>query len=222
MLLSMKIRHPVLIKAVGWVIAWVVRLWVGTVRYRCRRLGTGVEPTVPGLETRYIYAFWHETLLLPAYHYSRTATQVLISEHADGEMIARACQRLGLGVVRGSTSRGGIKAMRQIIEMKGRSHLVITPDGPRGPRREVQPGLVYLAARTGLPIVPVGFASRKAWRMRSWDRFAVPLPFTSAVGVLAEPIHVPADADKGQLEQYRLRVQQAMDDAMKVAEEMTR
>jgi lysophospholipid acyltransferase (LPLAT)-like uncharacterized protein len=218
----MKIRHPALIRMAGLVIAWLVRLWLGTVRYRCRALGPRVEPTEPGLEGRYIYAFWHETILLPAYHYRRTPTHVLISEHADGEMIARACGHLGLGVVRGSTTRRGVQAVRQIVEMQGRSHLVITPDGPRGPRRQVQPGVVFLAARTGLPIVPVGFAYRRAWRMRSWDRFAVPVPFTSAVGVLGVPIHVPAGSDREALEQYGVQVERALEDTMRVAEEMVR
>jgi lysophospholipid acyltransferase (LPLAT)-like uncharacterized protein len=218
----MKIRHPFLILTAGWVIACLVRLWVGTVRYRCRALRSQVEPTQPGLQGRFIYAFWHETILLPAYHYRGTGSHVLISEHADGEMIARACQHLGLGVVRGSTTRNGVKAIRQILDMKGRSHLVITPDGPRGPRRQVQPGLVYLAARTGLPIVPVGFAYKRAWRMRSWDRFAVPRPGTEAVGVLGEPMTVPANADKAELEQYRLRVERSLEDATRVAEEMVK
>jgi lysophospholipid acyltransferase (LPLAT)-like uncharacterized protein len=218
----MKIRHPFLIRMAGLLIAWLVRLWLGTVRYRCRTLGPRVEPTEPNLQGKYIYAFWHETILLPAYHYRRTPTHVLISEHADGEMIAQACGHLGLGVVRGSTTRRGVQAVRQIVEMKGRSHLVITPDGPRGPRRQVQPGVVYLAARTGLPIVPVGFAYRKAWRMRSWDLFAVPWPFTHSVGVLGVPIHVPPESDGGQLEEYRLQVGRALEDTMKVAEEMVR
>ena len=80
---------------------------------------------------------------------------------------------------------------------------------------------MYLAARTGLPIVPVGFACKKAWRMRSWDRFVLPRPFTTAVGVVGELIHVPADADKGQLEAFRRQAEKALEDAMRVAEEMT-
>jgi lysophospholipid acyltransferase (LPLAT)-like uncharacterized protein len=216
----MKIRHPILILLAGRLIAWMVRLWIGTVRYRCRALARPVAPTQPGLQGRFIYAFWHETLLLPAYHYRNTPTHVLISVSADGEMIAGACRALQLGVVRGSTTRGGMQAVRQIVEMKGRSHLVITPDGPRGPRRRVQPGLVYLASRTGLPIVPVGFACKSAWRMKSWDRFMMPWPFTSAVGVLGAPIEAPRDLDKAQIEEYRLRVERALEDAMTVAEKM--
>jgi lysophospholipid acyltransferase (LPLAT)-like uncharacterized protein len=216
----LKIRHPLLINLLGRLIAWAVRLWIGTVRYRCRALGPRVAPTEPGLEGRYIYAFWHETMLLPAYHYRKTPTHVLISQHADGEMIAQACRYLGLSLVRGSSTRGGRQAVREIVELNGRSHLVITPDGPRGPRRQAQTGVVYLAAKIGLPVVPVGFACKKAWRIPSWDRFILPHFFTDAVGVLGQPIHVPRDAGKEELEQFRLQVENALEDAMNVAEEM--
>src|SRR5436190_464721 len=86
--------------------------------------------------------------------------------------------------------RGWIGTVRQMLRVGRKSHLAITPDGPRGPRRQVQPGLLYLAARTGLPIVPVGIGYDRPWRMRSWDRFAVPRPWTRATCVTTEPIHV--------------------------------
>src|SRR5262245_58204779 len=136
----MKIRHPELVKLAGFSISWLVRVLVGTVRFRCVALGPRVEPTEPGLAGRYLYSFWHETILLPAYHYKHTAARVLISEHADGEMIARACGHLRLKAVRGSTTRGGAKALRELVELKGKSPVVITPDGPRGPRRGEPPG----------------------------------------------------------------------------------
>jgi lysophospholipid acyltransferase (LPLAT)-like uncharacterized protein len=214
----MKIRHPELIKLAGFSLSWLARVLVGTVRFRCVALGPRVEPTRPGLQGRYLYAFWHETILLPAYHYSHTPTCVLISEHADGEMIARACGHLGLKAVRGSTTRGGARALRELVELKGRSHVVITPDGPRGPRRQVQPGLIYVAARTGLPIVPCGYGYHSAWRLRSWDRFAVPRPFSAAVGVLGEPIAVPPDLGRGQVEGWRAKVQAALDHVTQTAE----
>jgi lysophospholipid acyltransferase (LPLAT)-like uncharacterized protein len=217
---TMKIRHPLLIKMAGRLIAWTVRLWLSTLRYRCRELGPRLEPNDPGLEGRYIYAFWHETMLMPAYQYRNSPVSTLISEHADGEMIARAITYLGLGVVRGSTTRGSLRAVREMLELKDRSHLCFTPDGPQGPRQHVQPGVVYLASRTGLPVVPVGFVCKKMWRMRSWDRFVLPKPFTDFVGVFAEPIHVPPDAGKEQLEEYRQRVEEALKDVMRMGEEM--
>jgi lysophospholipid acyltransferase (LPLAT)-like uncharacterized protein len=217
---TVKIRHPLLIKMLGRLIAWTIRLWLSTVRYRCRELGPRLEPNAPDLEGRYIYIFWHETMLLPAYQYRNSPVATMISEHADGEMIARAIQYLGLGVVRGSSTRGSVRAVREMIELKDRTNLCITPDGPRGPRQEVQPGVVFLASRTGLPVVPVGFVYKKAWRMNSWDRFGLPWPFTKAVGVFGEPIYVPPDANKGQLEEFRQRVEDALKNVTRLGEEM--
>ncbi|HJT76957.1 MAG TPA: hypothetical protein VJ739_07110, partial [Gemmataceae bacterium] len=90
----MKIRHPWLIALLSLVVAWVVRRWVGTLRYHVRSLGEDLTPTRPDLGERYIYAFWHENLLLPAYHYARPDVHVLISQHADGQLIAGACRWL--------------------------------------------------------------------------------------------------------------------------------
>lgn len=214
----MKIRNPWMIKAAGFSVAWTVRLWLGTVHFRYRPLGLNVDPRRPYCLNRYIYAFWHENLLLPAYHFGRGDVHVLISQHADGQLIAEACHHLGFRTVRGSTTRGGVEAVRQMVRLADRGHLAITPDGPRGPRREVQPGLVYLAARTGLPIVPTGFAYDRPWRARSWDRFALPRPWTRATAVTADPIAVPADADRSVVEQYRRIVSQAMDQVTLCAE----
>jgi lysophospholipid acyltransferase (LPLAT)-like uncharacterized protein len=218
----MKIRHPVLIKAVGFAVGWLVRLWIGTLRYRYRPLGPNFDPNQPNFQGRYLYAFWHENILVPAYHYGRRDIHVLVSEHADGQLMAEACRHLGFRVVRGSATRGGVRAIRKMRRLSRSSHLAITPDGPRGPRRQVQPGVVYLAALTGLPIVPFGIAFEWAWRMKSWDRFAVPCPWSGAVCVTAEPIHVPENVRREQLEHYRLLVQQAMDTASEAAERIVR
>src|SRR5262245_31959256 len=172
----MKIRHPALIRALAFLLACVVRLWMRTLRYRYRFLQSDVDPRQRGLTERYIYAFWHENMLLVATRYARPDIYVLISQHADGQLIADVCRHLGFRTVRGSTTRGGADAVRQMLRLGREAHLAVTPDGPRGPRRKVQQGLVYLAARTGMPIVPIGIGYSKAWRMQSWDRFALPKP----------------------------------------------
>jgi lysophospholipid acyltransferase (LPLAT)-like uncharacterized protein len=213
-----KIRHPFLVRLCGFVIAWLVRLWVGTVRYRDHFEDPASDPRRRDPRRHYIYAFWHETMLMPAVHYGRLGVHVLISQHADGEMIARAAGHLGYGLVRGSTTRGGAGAMRQMLRLKDHAHLCITPDGPRGPRRCVQPGLIYLAARTGLPIVPAGIGYQKCWRMRSWDRFAIPWPYCAARALIGAPIHVPAGLSRDEMEQYRLRVEQEMNRLTEEAE----
>jgi len=215
----MKIRRPWMIKAVGFTAAWSVRLWLGTLSFRYRPLGPNLDPRRPDIRDRYIYAFWHENMLLPAYHYGRGDIHVLISQHADGQLIAEVCRHLRFRTVRGSSTRGGIEAVKRMLRLADHGHLAITPDGPRGPRREVQLGLVYLAARTGLPIVPTGFAYDRPWRARSWDRFAMPRPWSRATCVTGEPIAVPAEAGREDLEHYRALVEQAMQRVSAAAED---
>jgi lysophospholipid acyltransferase (LPLAT)-like uncharacterized protein len=214
----MKIRHPALLRALAFLTACLIQLWIRTLDFRYRPLGSNVDPHFRGLRGRYIYAFWHENMLLLAYHYARPDMWVLISQHADGQLIADVCRYLGFRTVRGSTTRGGASAMRQMFRLSSHGHIAITPDGPRGPRRKVQQGLVYLAAHTGLPIVPVGVAYSKAWRMRSWDRFALPMPFGRGVCITDEPIEVPSHADRTLMAEYVQRVEAALHRVSKCAE----
>jgi lysophospholipid acyltransferase (LPLAT)-like uncharacterized protein len=214
----MKLRHPWLIKLAGFLIALLVRGWIGTLTYRYRWLGKNVDPRQPNFDGRYIYIFWHENLLLPLYHYGRSDIWVLISQHADGQLITDVCRHLRFRTVEGSTTRGGVQAVRRMLRLSARGHLAITPDGPRGPRRQVQPGLIYLASRTGLPIIPIGIGYDRPWRMKSWDRFALPRPFSRGYCVTAEPIVVPADSGKEKLEAYRRRVEEVMQDVNTRAE----
>jgi lysophospholipid acyltransferase (LPLAT)-like uncharacterized protein len=214
----MKLRNKKVIRAVAWAGSWLVRGWMSTLRYDYHPIGPNVDPRRPEIAGRYLYAFWHENLLLPAYCYGRPDIHILISQHADGELIAETCRHLHYSVVRGSTTRGGVEALRQMVRLGKDAHLAITPDGPRGPRRQVQVGAVYLAARTGLPIVPIGIGYARAWRMKSWDRFAVPRPFTLGTVVTMPPIFVPKDADRDALERQRVQVEQAMNHASELAE----
>jgi lysophospholipid acyltransferase (LPLAT)-like uncharacterized protein len=209
-----------MIKAAGFSAAWALRLWLGTLCYRYRALGPNIDPRRPENRQRYIYAFWHENMLLPACFYGRCDIHVLISQHADGQFIAEVCRHLGFPTVRGSTTRGGVEAMRHMLKLGRSVHLAITPDGPRGPRRRVQPGLVYLAAKTGLPIVPAGIAYDRPWRARSWDRFALPRPWSRAIAVTDELVVVPLDATREQLEEYRQRVEDMMLRLTEVAERL--
>ena len=218
----MKIRHPILLKTSRFVGAWFLRIWMATIRYRYRPQGATLEPGSEELPGRCLYALWHENMLLPSYLYSQGGVTILISQHADGQILAEVCRHLGISAVRGSTTRGGVEALRQLLRIGRTNHLAITPDGPRGPWRQVQPGLIYLAARTGLPVVPIGFGYRRAWRFRSWDRMVLPKPWSRAVGVTGTPIAVPFDLDKQQLEHYRQRIEQELLQLTEAAEKLTR
>ena len=123
-------------------------------------------------------------MLFPAYYWSWPEMHILISDHRDGELITQVIRRLGFSVVRGSTTRGGTRALREMTLRIDQGHLCVTPDGPRGPRRSVHQGIAYLCSRTGLPIVGAGMAFQRPWRARSWDRFCVPRPFSPAACVV--------------------------------------
>jgi lysophospholipid acyltransferase (LPLAT)-like uncharacterized protein len=214
-----KIRHPLLIRGVGIAGACAVRAVVGTTRFHFRYADPAVNPEVARRTgQRYIYAFFHEVMLFPAYFWAWPEMQILISDHRDGELIAQVVSRLGFGVVRGSTTRGGARALRAMVQRVDRGHLCVTPDGPQGPRRHVHQGLAFLASRTGLPIVGAGMAFRDPWRARSWDRFAVPKPCRAAACVVPEPVVVPPEADREALEAARREVERRMQAAMLEAE----
>ncbi len=139
-----------------------------------------------------VWIMWHSRILLGAGTQQGQNLAVLISMHGDGELIARTVGKMGFDPIRGSSSRGGraalLAATRALHE--GRQ-VAFTPDGPRGPRMSIQPGCVLAASRAGVPIIPVGFEARRAKRLRSWDRFVIPWPFTRVAVRFGEPITVP-------------------------------
>jgi lysophospholipid acyltransferase (LPLAT)-like uncharacterized protein len=216
----MKIQHPLVIRAAGASGAWATRRLVGTCRFHFRFADPMLDPAVARRTgQRYIYAIFHETLLLPAYFWSWPEMQILISDHRDGEIMTQIVSRLGFTVVRGSSTRGGARALREMRQRVDRGHLCITPDGPKGPRRSIQPGLPYLASRTGFPIVLLALACKNPWRARSWDRFAIPRPHSAATCVSPAAVHVPPDAGRETLEEYRLLIEHQMQAAMRDAED---
>ena len=215
----MKIRHPLAIKAAGAAAAALVWQLGHTLKYHFRYHDPAVNPDVARTTgQRYIYAFFHEVTLFPAYYWNWPEMHILISEHRDGELITQVVKRLGFSVVRGSTTRGGVRALREMSLRIDQGHLCVTPDGPRGPRRHVHQGLAYLGSRTGLPIVGAGMAFKKPWRAKSWDRFAVPRPFSQAACVVPEAVLVPHDADRATIEACRKEVERRMQAATLEAE----
>lgn len=141
----------------------------------------------------FIYLLWHGTLLPLTWVHRNRNVVAMISEHRDGEIIARIVQSIGYRTVRGSTSRGAARALLgacRVIE-EG-ACLAVTPDGPRGPAESVAPGAAVIAHRTGAPMVPVSLRASSAWRLNSWDRFMIPKPFARLTVAYGDPIHVDA------------------------------
>jgi lysophospholipid acyltransferase (LPLAT)-like uncharacterized protein len=167
-----------------------------------------------------ILAFWHAQQLMIPTGYRGTGAHVLISQHGDGEIIARIIARFGHEAVRGSSTRGGAGALRALIKLgRAGKDLVVTPDGPVGPRQVAKVGVVQLAKATGLPIVPLAFACSAKRLFASWDRFMVPYPFSRGLFLYGKPIFVSREGGELALEADRLALETELNRLTVEAEE---
>lgn len=143
----------------------------------------------------YIAIFWHGRMLPLLWWHRDRGVAILISEHGDGEIIAQVARSLGYALVRGSSTRGGERALLELIRAASSgSALAITPDGPRGPAESFAPGALLVSHRSGVPLLPVAASASRAWRLRSWDRFLIPKPFARVTIAYGVPETVAADS----------------------------
>ena len=203
----MKITSPFVHHLGGLLASFAVRNWMSTLEYKCSFYDPTVDPPHPQFDGQKIVVFWHEYLLFPLYLRGNNNYVVLLSQHRDAEVLSKTAYHLGFECVRGSTYRGGAAALRELMEKSRGRNLAMTPDGPRGPRRTLAQGPIYLASKLGLPIVAAGIGYDRPWRMKSWDRFALPRPFSRARTVVSPAIHLPADLDRAGIEHYRQQVE---------------
>jgi lysophospholipid acyltransferase (LPLAT)-like uncharacterized protein len=182
-------------------------------------LGSSLSWKIEGLEhlnfegsgPRPIMAFFHGRILTATYFFRNRGIVVMISENFDGEWIARIIERFGYGTSRGSTSRGGQRALLQLKrDMDQGRPAGFAVDGPRGPARKVQPGVVWLAKLTGSPVVPFHMEASRYWSLHSWDRTQIPMPFSTVALVVGTPIKVAFDLDESGLETKRVEVEEAL------------
>jgi len=158
-----------------------------------------------------VMAFWHGRILPATYYFRRRGIVVITSENFDGEWIARIIERFGFGTARGSTSRGGLKAMLQLVrDMEKGKPAGFTLDGPRGPARVAQPGAIWLARATGNPVLPFHLEASSHWTTGSWDRTQIPKPFSTVALVVGQPLEVSADATDEQLESVRQELERRL------------
>lgn len=167
-----------------------------------------------------LFALWHGRLLPPTYLHRQQGIVTLASRSADGEYITRVLHRWGFHVVRGSSSRGGDTALRDLIRLvrAGRS-IAITSDGPRGPRERLKPGVLHMAQLSGAPLVPVGSAASSAWWFESWDRFLIPRPFARLRVAYGDAVFIPRNTDSEGLAAAARRIEETIADLTRVAEE---
>jgi len=170
--------------------------------YKVRKIGREHGPV--------IWAFWHYTQAFVGYAGRNRGARVLISVHQDGEFVARLLKGIGYDAVRGSTTRGGTQALMELAGTESAQDLAITPDGPKGPPEHVHPGIIMLAQVTGRPIMPIGAAVKPCRRLHGWDRFMVPYPFSKVLGVIGDPLLVPADTNAEGRERYRRHLEETL------------
>jgi lysophospholipid acyltransferase (LPLAT)-like uncharacterized protein len=189
------------------------RLWARTLRLRIEDPHNVIAFVQ---QQPVIFAIWHNRLLmLPRVFdpsFQTRQSYGLISASRDGDLIAIFIERSGYGTIRGSSSRKGVIALRQLVDMLAsrEGNVLVTPDGPRGPVYQVSQGVVFLAQKSGAPIVPIHMEYTSCWRMKSWDRFVVPKPFATLRAIFGAPIRLAPVEDPEQFEAEQLRVQNAM------------
>ena len=168
-------------------------------------------------DARAIIPFWHDQLLLMVFGYPGKHAKLLISQSKDGELLTRTMRFFSQEAVRGSSSRGGRAAFREMLEIcKADADIVLTPDGPKGPRHEIKGGVVQLAKLSKRAVVPLAFACSKGHRFASWDRFLLPYPFSKGVFSFGEPLFYQAGES---IEAFCERLEQAMMNNQRTAED---
>ena len=184
----------------------VVAALGATLRWRTEGLEHFESITRSGRQP--VMAFWHGRILTATYFFRRRGIVVISCVNFDGEWIAGIIERFGYGTARGSSSRGGRRALLQLRRDMAAGHPAgFTVDGPRGPARVAQPGAVWLAKATGNPVLPFHLEADRYWELGSWDRTQIPKPFATVRLVVGEPLEVPADADDARIEVARLELE---------------
>lgn len=200
-------------------LAWYMIFLIGKT-LRIKQYGSDSD-FYAGTGKSMIYATWHGRMVIPLYCRRNSDVSIIVSEHRDGELVTASVHASGNRTVRGSTTRGGAKALAQMIRLvKKGDKVCFTPDGPRGPRYTLQSGLVYVAAKTGVPVVPITGSARRAHYFKSWDAFLLPMPFSKAFLVIGEPYIVTGGTDEENIEFHRREIEQRLRELTQRADEL--
>ncbi|MCE2960232.1 MAG: lysophospholipid acyltransferase family protein [Akkermansiaceae bacterium] len=198
----------------GHLAAFAMKLWSITLRYNVNDQAGIVQPDIDPKPV--IFALWHNRIFTMPPIWQRTggknrSTVVLTSASRDGTTLAKSMEAFGIGSIRGSSSR---RALAALIGMKNAllegKDVCITPDGPKGPRYQVQPGLLKIAQSTGSDIIPIHILYGSAWRRSSWDRFVIPKPFSKVIVTFDKPISIPKNLSEADFETARLNLENSL------------
>jgi lysophospholipid acyltransferase (LPLAT)-like uncharacterized protein len=199
------------IVTIAQLVAWLVGLVGRTLRWESQ--GDEYLDAIYRQGNRAIFTFWHGRIFPATYYWRKRGIVVMTSQNFDGEYIARCIEKHGYGVARGSSSRGGLKALAEMARcLRNGLDVAFTVDGPRGPRYKVKPGPVLLARRTGAAVFCFHISLQRKIRLKNWDRTEIPLPFSRALVLKAPPIYVPRDLNEGALQSKIAEVQRVLDE----------
>ena len=203
--------HRLSLRVVPWLVAWLIRIWFSTCRVRVHG-GENRSGTLDAGKA-IVASFWHYTMLFVFYQLRRESGVVMVSASRDGEYIARLAQELGFSTARGSRNNRGMQALKDLLKAAaaGRNTAIVA-DGSQGPARIAQPGAILLASRTGVPVLPMMWSASSYLAIPSWDRTAVPRPFSRVDYLYGEPLNVPPDLKAEGIETYRLELEQRLND----------
>jgi lysophospholipid acyltransferase (LPLAT)-like uncharacterized protein len=205
------------IRAAAILFSWAIRFIGATIRFDSRGMEHFDEVAAAGRVP--IYTFWHDRIFSGTYFFRRRGIVIMTSQSFDGEYIARFIQKFGYGAIRGSSTRGGVRALVEMIRAMRRDLPVgFSVDGPKGPRYEVKAGPVLLAQKTGNPMVPFVLQPRSFWTLNSWDRMQIPRPFTRCLVSVAKPVYVPKNVSDKLIQEKR---QELEDVLLRLNEEAT-
>ena len=205
------VLHRLSLRVVPWLVAWLIRIWFST----CRVTVHGAEHRRDTLDAgRHIVAsFWHYTMLFVFYQLRQESAVIMVSASRDGEYIARLAQELGFSTARGSRNNRGMQALKELLKAAAAGkNTAIVADGSQGPPRVAQPGAILLASRTGVPVLPMMWSASGYLAIPSWDRTAIPKPFAQVDYLYGEPLSVPPDLKAEGIEEYRLELENRLNE----------
>ncbi|MDR1383823.1 MAG: lysophospholipid acyltransferase family protein [Planctomycetaceae bacterium] len=211
--------QSLLLRGGGLMMSTVVHHWMGTLDYKAAYYDQSVDPAYPeGNRRKRLYIFWHEYILFMLFLRRRCHLAMLLSRHRDADVLEQIASIFGFETVRGSSSRGGVAAIREMMQKAKDYHLTITPDGPRGPRRKLAPGAIFLASKLQIPLVLLGLGYDRPFRVPTWDKFAVPRLFSRARAIVSPEIFVPPKLTSEMLQQISASIETAMNQLCDCAE----
>lgn len=175
------------------------------------------------IESPVVIAFFHGRMMMLPYFYNtlrpNKKIKMIVSNHFDGELVGKIVSYIGIDVLKGSSTRGGVKLLKEIMGIKD-FDIGITPDGPKGPAEKVKNGVIYISKITGFPILPVTYSVKKKKILNSWDKFIIPKPFTKGLFLCGEPLYIPKDVDDKALDNYSQLLEERLKKLNKIADEL--